>query len=67
MAYITATINWIDFSWVSRIVYKITTAIEHRAQVNRTIKELSALSDLELHDIGIHRSQIRSIAEGNWN
>jgi uncharacterized protein YjiS (DUF1127 family) len=33
----------------------------HKRRVRRTaVNELSALSDLALQDIGIHRSQIRS-------
>jgi|TARA_R100000081_G_scaffold90190_1_gene64757 hypothetical protein len=33
--------------------------------VNATIKELSALSDKELNDIGIGRGDIRSVARGD--
>jgi uncharacterized protein YjiS (DUF1127 family) len=32
-------------------------------QVRRTIKELSSLSDRELSDIGITRSDIRAVAK----
>ncbi len=36
----------------------------HKRRVRRTaVNELSALSDLALQDIGIHRSQIRSVVE----
>jgi uncharacterized protein YjiS (DUF1127 family) len=47
-------------SWFKRL----TDALEHRAQVRNTIKELNKLSDYELHDIGLHRSMINYIAEG---
>lgn len=33
-----------------------------RKEYNATVRELSQLSNAELRDIGIHRSQIRSIA-----
>ena len=36
-----------------------------RASVNRTINELSALSDRELNDMGLHRGMIRELAEGS--
>lgn len=37
-------------------------SIERARRINETVKELGALSDSELKDIGIHRSQIVSIA-----
>lgn len=46
--------------WFKRLNAKMV----HRAQVRATIKELSALTDRELHDIGIGRGQIRAVAEG---
>lgn len=45
-------------SWFKRLDATIT---RNRA-INQTIKELSALSDAELRDIGINRGMIRSIA-----
>jgi uncharacterized protein YjiS (DUF1127 family) len=41
---------------------RLNASLVHRAKVNNTIKELNRLSDYELQDIGIHRSQIYSIA-----
>ena len=46
---------------------KLSDSIEHKAKVRATIKELNQLTDRELHDIGLHRSQIRSIAEETHN
>ena len=40
----------------------INKALDHRATVNQTIKELSSLTDKELNDIGIARGDIWSIA-----
>jgi uncharacterized protein YjiS (DUF1127 family) len=42
----------------------ISAKIEAKRIINRTIVELSSLSDKELRDLGIHRSQIKSIAYG---
>ena len=44
------------------LVANISAKIEDNRMVNRTIKELSSLSNRELTDLGIHRSQIPSIA-----
>jgi uncharacterized protein YjiS (DUF1127 family) len=44
------------------LVANISSKIEDNRIVNRTIKELSSLSNRELADLGIHRSQIPSIA-----
>jgi uncharacterized protein YjiS (DUF1127 family) len=44
------------------LVANISAKIEENRIVNRTIKELSSLSNRELADLGIHRGQIRSIA-----
>jgi len=62
MAYITATTNWIDLSWISKFVNKVVTELEHRSKVKSTVKELSRLSDRELNDIGISRGDIWAIA-----
>jgi uncharacterized protein YjiS (DUF1127 family) len=44
------------------LVDNISAKIEENRIVNRTIKELSSLSNRELADLGIHRGQITSIA-----
>jgi uncharacterized protein YjiS (DUF1127 family) len=46
------------------LVANISAKIEDNRIVNRTITELSSLSNRELADLGIHRSQITSIARG---
>ena len=38
---------------------------EKKAAYNRTVKELSRLTDFELSDIGICRGDIRNIARGD--
>ena len=60
--YVLAAANWLDFRGVVDFFRNINKKLEHRAQVNATIKELSRLSDRELNDIGIARGDIWSIA-----
>ncbi len=48
------------------VLSKIENYFEKRAKVKRTIKELYSLTDRELADIGIHRSQIYSVAVQDW-
>ena len=40
-------------------------AEERRAR--KTIEELSSLSDLQLRDMGIHRSMIHAVARGEYH
>ena len=44
----------------------VNAALDYRANVNKTIKELSALSNKELNDIGIARGDIWSIAHDTY-
>lgn len=44
--------------WFKRLAARLV----HQSKVNATIKELSALSDAELRDIGLNRGDIYSIA-----
>jgi len=41
---------------------RLQATLAHRANVNKTIKELSKLNDRELNDIGIARGDIWAIA-----
>ncbi len=41
---------------------KIKETLRQRRNMNATIKELHMLNDLELRDIGIHRTQIDEVA-----
>jgi uncharacterized protein YjiS (DUF1127 family) len=47
---------------VSRLATALAAARKRRAIYNRTYNELASQSDRELADLGIHRSQIRSLA-----
>ena len=46
--------NWFGLRWIDRFARYIATWRKHRA----VIKELNRLSDHELQDIGINRSDI---------
>lgn len=43
-------------------LHRISSQVRRWARVRNTIKELSQLSDRDLSDLGISRSDIRSIA-----
>ena len=43
-------------------IRKIQNFLEQRTVYNRTFKELNALTNRELNDIGINRSEIYNIA-----
>lgn len=49
---------------MTNMITAISEALRRRRNLNATIKELHSLSDRELKDIGMHRSQIESIARG---
>lgn len=57
-SYLTRTVElFIEF------FKSIKHSYQHQKLVRQTYKELMALSDKELNDIGIHRGDIRHIAE----
>jgi len=62
MTALTIAADTIGLRSVAEWFKRLNASIAHRAKVKNTIKELSRLSDYELQDIGIHRSQIYSIA-----
>lgn len=47
-------------------IKEVSAKLEERARVKHTIKQLSALSDRELADMGIPRCAITSIAMGEY-
>lgn len=64
MAYVNTTraasANWRDR--LSAAVASLRAAMERRRLYNRTFRELAALSERELNDLGIHRSMIEEIS-----
>lgn len=64
MAYVNST-RTARFGLSDRIaatVASVKLALQRRAIFQRTLHELNALSDRDLADLGLDRSQIRSIA-----
>ena len=57
-----ATVALTGASTTPGLMAKLKLKIARRRVMNATIRELSALSDHELNDIGIYRSMIRGIA-----
>lgn len=62
MSTLIMTADTIGLTKIATWFKKLNAALERRAQVNATIKELSKLTDRELNDIGISRGDIWSIA-----
>jgi uncharacterized protein YjiS (DUF1127 family) len=65
MAYITGTAapSFGLAEKVAALRARMREARRTRAIYRQTIDELSALSDRELADLGLHRSQIRTVAQ----
>ena len=62
MTTLTYTADKIGLSSVASWFKKLNAKLEQNSKIRATIKELSALSDAELRDIGISRGDIWSIA-----
>ena len=58
----TRTAPIADGGFFSRMIAGLTTRYAQHAAYRRCMAELSALSDRDLRDLGLHRSMIRSIA-----
>lgn len=67
MQHVLQITNWLKplTTLLSAITYPfvaLSDAIDKSRQINATFTELNSLTDRELHDIGIGRSQIMGIA-----
>lgn len=49
---------------MTNMLEAMTEALRRRRNINNTINELHSLTDAELHDIGIARSNIETVARG---
>ena len=57
-----AASEWLNFNGLADLIREWKRKAALRAEYNRTVRELSALSDFELRDIGISRGMIHSVA-----
>lgn len=64
MTTITLTTSHI-FGNITEALQKARASLRKRNEVKRTVRELSALTDRELNDMGIARGDIYSIARGH--
>jgi uncharacterized protein YjiS (DUF1127 family) len=64
--YVLAASEWLNFSGLVDWFRSVKRNLAHQAKVNATIKELSALSDKELRDIGLSRCDIWSVAHEEY-
>ena len=59
------TFNWIGFSGIANWFKKLDAQLEQHRKTKETMKQLAALSDRELNDIGIARGDIWAVAHGD--
>lgn len=60
------TATWVGLSGLTNWLKNLNQKLKQRRQARQAYKELSSLSDRDLHDIGISRTDIRSISNGNF-
>ena len=65
MTTLIATADTIGLTGVAAWLKELNAKRIERAAIERTIKQLSALSDRELWDIGISRGDIYGVARGD--
>lgn len=60
--HVLAAANWLNLSAIVDYFRDLKRQYQIHKNIRQTIKELSELTDKELHDIGISRGMIHSIA-----
>ena len=60
------TFGWLGFAGLANWFKKLAVKLQARRLANITVKELSALSDRELNDMGLHRGEIRNLAQQHY-
>ena len=60
------TASWVGLPVLANWFKNLNQKLQARRRERQTYAELSGLSDRELWDMGIGRSDIRSIASGNF-
>ena len=61
------TATWVGLPGIANWFKNLNQKLHQRRQARITYNELSRLTDYELKDLGIGRSDIRSIANGNFH
>jgi uncharacterized protein YjiS (DUF1127 family) len=61
------TATWVGLPVVANWFKNLNQRLQTRRLQKQTYNELSSLSDRELQDLGIGRSDIRSISTGNFH
>tara|TARA_Y100001978_G_scaffold162944_1_gene149557 strand:- start:436 stop:684 length:249 start_codon:yes stop_codon:yes gene_type:complete len=61
------TASWVGLPGIANWFKNLNQKRLQRRQARQTYNELSRLNDRELKDLGIGRSDIRSIANGNFH
>ena len=67
MSHVLAVAKFLDFSFISRFVYKLVSRLDERRVQRETYRQLSSMSNKELNDIGLHRGLIRQVAFENYS
>lgn len=71
MAYVTSShalnANLSPVRWVQNLRATLATRIAKASEYNQIVTELSSLTDRELTDIGVARSEIHDIAQKHAN
>lgn len=65
--YVLAIVGWLNIQSIdfTNPLTKLLESLRRRREIKKSIKELNALSDHELNDIGISRGDIYSVAHAN--
>jgi len=67
MSHVLAVAKFLDFSFISRFVYKLVSRLDERRVQRETYRQLSSMSDKELSDIGLHRGLIYQVSYKNYS
>jgi len=65
--YVLAIVGWLNIQSIdfTNPLTKLLESLRRRREIKKSIKELNALSDHELNDIGISRGDIYSVAHAS--
>ena len=64
--FVANTFDLVGFASIANFFKDLGVEIERRRNIKSTIKQLSALSNRELNDIGLSRGEIWNIAQNSY-